>query len=193
LKRIFALYFDYKDNLEGLQITAGRQRRNPMVETKNLEEVASRLNKKSNDLNATLQKIQDKINSYNVGIEVWNDDPLVSQDIEMREKEDGTIISPFPDATCRAEETYLGYAKTSDGWSLVVQEREVYYGKSLYTGLTEVKGSYNIRNPQPLLEASRKIRIQALKQLQSLVNNLCQEAKESLESIEEAKKLAEEL
>ena len=73
-----------------------------MVCTKKLEEAAARLNKESESLNATLQKIQDRVNSLNIGLEVWADSALSSQDLEMREDERDKISYPFPDATSMA-------------------------------------------------------------------------------------------
>lgn len=164
-----------------------------MVDTKKLEEAATRLNTESDFLNATLQKIQDKVNSFNIGLEVWADTALSSQDEELREDEEGNFIAPFPDATSMVHKVYLGYAKTLEGWRLAIQEREVYYGPhALYNKLIEV-GSYNLASPQPLLKASREVRIAALKHLPSLIEGLRKTAEAAIQDIEKARQLADEL
>ena len=163
-----------------------------MVETKKLKEVAACLNKESDNLNITIQKIQDKINGYNIGLEVWGD-ILISQDVKMPEDINGNFISPFHGATSKANEVILGYANTQEGWGLAIQRREIYYRPDLDDGDMEYAGSYNLGKPQSLLKASREIRIKALKYLQDLVDIIQGKAEESLDSIEEAKKLADEL
>lgn len=168
-----------------------------MVDTKKLEELASRLNKASDEVNATLQKVQAKLNGMNIGIETWMlGVPLFSQDMELALDDDGNFITPFPGATTRADEVYLGYAKTSEGWGLAIQRKEVYYGTGTYIninrGLEEV-GSYNVGNPEPLLKASRDIRIEALGQLQRLIDLIVSTAEAAIVDIENARKLADEL
>ncbi|MBF0464075.1 MAG: hypothetical protein HQK94_03180, partial [Nitrospirae bacterium] len=89
-----------------------------MVDTEKLAEVANRINQKSDDLQTTLQKIQDKINGLNIGLEVWLSNPILS-------RETPSIVT---DRRCTLD-VYLGYAKTFSGWGLVSQEKV--YSQSL--------------------------------------------------------------
>ena len=163
-----------------------------MVDTKKLEEVASRLNKTSDDINKTLQKIQNKLNASNIGLEVWMGLYLTSNDKELSADANGEAITPFPSATTKALEVYLGYAKTKDGWGLAVQHREVYYGVGNYGDLDKV-GSYDLGDPESLLKASREIRIAALKHLQPLIDAIVDEAEAAVADIEKARQLADEM
>jgi hypothetical protein len=153
-----------------------------MVETNKLEEVASRLNKKSDSINVTIQKIQDKVNSYNLGLEVWRKHPFLSQDITVGDgAERGTVLEKF-----------LGYTKFSDKWSFAYREREAYYQR-MRADEWERIGDSTVGDPIPLLKASREIRIASLKDLQYLIDEMYNEAKKALEAIDKARKLADEL
>jgi len=158
-----------------------------MVDTKKLEEVATLLNKQSDSLNKTLQKIQDKLNSLNVGLEAWASGWLSNESLAMEEDSRGNIITPFPGATSRARVVFCGYARTGRGWGLAIRPAVVYYDAELcYLG--EHNG-----DPQPLLEAPRDIRIAALEHIPEVIGQLQEKAEQAIEAIEKAKVIADEL
>jgi hypothetical protein len=150
-----------------------------MVDTKKLEQAAARLNKQSDSLNETLQKIQDKVNSFNIGIEVWRKDDIHSEDVpsELGDK---------------MLEYHLGYAKFPEGWGFAIQLKEAQYRRD-ENGEWEFAGRHPLSKPTPLLKASREVRIAALQHLPSLIEGLQEKAEEAVSKIEKARQLADEL
>jgi len=143
-----------------------------LIETKKLEQLSARLNKESDSLTETLQNIQDKINSYNIGLEVWTSPLLCSYKDEY-----GPENATF--------DTYLGYAKLPNGWGLAIRVVHDKNGKT---------GPYDIDDcPEPLLNASRKIRMQALRLLTGLILEIQSKIEEVLSGITDAKKISEKL
>ena len=155
-----------------------------MVETKKLKEVAARLNKESDSLNTIIQKIQDKVNSYNIGLEVWQKNPFLSREITTG---DGSRQSTML-------EKFLGYRKFSEGWGFAYQEKGIYYERTEEHDYDWEKIGESIReHPVLLLKASREVRIAALECLQRLVDQIYDEVEAALDTIDKTKKLANEL
>ncbi len=125
-----------------------------------LKQKALQLNTESNSINTTISLVENEIVTANVGLEVFLDRGRA--DVLRVEGE---------------EEAHLGFAKLDSGWHLVVR-------------LTDDEGS-----PEDgptcvqLAQASREMRIAALKRLPDLIRLINDKIRESVEAILDAKKL----
>ena len=143
-----------------------------------LRPLAKRLSKASDDLNQALLTIQDKLNALGLGVEEWV--PIPTTRWWVKEAED------VHDQEWR--ETQLGYAKVGDGWVLMTrlahfQGRDP-EGNELVHTYTEAR---------PLLRADRDSRLQAVKEIPSLVRLLKDRAGDVIEAVQEAQRIAESL
>lgn len=154
---------------------------------KKLKIVVSRLNESSDTLTEALTQINDKLNTMNIGLTVWLDGgPSLST--RLIEKPKGTAGDVY---TVESKEI-LGYTKTKIGWGLAVKSIRVEHGY--------FEGDRNspFANPiegeiKPLLDSTRDLRIAAIELLPKIIGLLKDAAEETINSIEQAKKLAAEL
>lgn len=153
-----------------------------MVETKKLEKLSARLNQKSDSINETIQKIQDKVNSFNIGLETWLKYGFRSEELP------GLGDAQFS----TTHEIGLGYAKISDRWCFAVRKKEIFWVRT-ESGDWDRTGENLIEEPKALLTASREIRIAALGALQILIDDIQKKVEDALSEIENAKKLSDEL
>ncbi len=143
-----------------------------------LRPLAKRLSAASNDLNQALLTIQDKLNALGLGVEEWVPIPATRSWVKEAEDVRGQ----------EWRESQLGYSKVGDGWVLMTrlahfQGRDPEGNEFVYT-YSEVR---------PLLRADRDSRLQAAKEVPSLVRVLKNRAGEVIEAVQEAQKIAESL
>jgi hypothetical protein len=137
-------------------------------ELQELQTVAEALNAESSEINTTIAALNAKLAAMTIGQVVW--------------------LSPDED------HYQIGFAKVEEKWQLAVRwckeikwvpddDRDYNYGE-----YETVPGTgYNVT---PLLQASRELRIRALRYMPSLIDNLKYETKKSLDAARAAKKLA---
>jgi hypothetical protein len=126
-----------------------------------LEKTARALNEASGRVNTILAACENKIRSLNLGIEVWLEGTIdLSDDSEAE-----TMI---------VTSARLGFAKVDNMWCLA----------------TKIMPFADTTNrPLALLQAPRKVRMGALRQLPRLVGVLSERAQSKLAAIERAEKL----
>lgn len=142
-------------------------------ELKDLVPLAKTLNAESNEINNTISDLNSKLAALNLGIEVW--------------------LGPWED-----DPIQIGFAKIENmkgtSWELVTRQcgeirKELNaFGNYDYEPVYEELG-----DPEPLLKAPRKTRIEALGLVPSILNLLKKKAEENIETIRNAKKLVAEL
>jgi hypothetical protein len=152
-----------------------------MVDTNNLSELsglAQKLNSKSDDLNKSIQALNQQLAALNLGLEVWlSNFPL----------DDSGFYLEFPDWNYDRGErhrktTVLGYCKVIGEWQLAVREEECNYA--------DEEPVLESSDTQPLLQASREIRLRAASRFDILISRLKQKAVEMLGNVEKAATLA---
>lgn len=140
-----------------------------------LADVSLQLNSESNSINATIVALNNKLQTLNIGLEVWLDNPLIEA-LPGDERQDG--VGP-----------YLGYCSVEDQWQLAVRARPK-------PGAWEPVGSgvgwVGDLPRTPLTKASREVRLAALTQLPFLVTKIYQEAQRVLKAIQDARALCTE-
>jgi len=148
-----------------------------------LSELSRKLNKKSDTLSTTIISLNEKLANLNLGVETWltssaikRGDPYYDRDKDP----DGN----FP----LHNETWLGYCRFDElGWALAV--------KHVALQVTNNLGQEDVAEAEvkPLLDASREIRLKAMKLVPALLDSVKRKAEELLESIEKAEKAAQVL
>jgi hypothetical protein len=143
-----------------------------------LMKVASYFNEESDSLNTTLRKIQNEINSFDIGLEVWLDTMEIVESRKTDDKSD----------TATQIEYRLGYAKTHEGWCLAI--RKVKFLVHWDTCANAEYSELELTRPEPLLKQSRHIRIQTLSLLPNLIAEIKKKAESAIEDIKRTKRLA---
>ena len=136
-----------------------------------LQNSANQLNAETGSVNSMIECIEDRLRGMNLGLECW-----LTGDYEALESK-----NPSADSLVQIE---LGFAKVAGEWCLSI--REAKYQKDRQSG-----GWYQVGDAEPgkLKDASRDIRIGALKRLSSLLDALKKRADEDTASIRGAKKV----
>ncbi|SRR6266851_4467662 len=145
---------------------------------KDLAAVATQLNEESDDLNEVLDAWDEKLRSLNIGLERW---VAISSEDQSVTVEDGSDTKDVPGSV----EQQLGWAKydIGGGWRLVT--REATYRGDADSGWQKIEQSLS----QPIGEASREVRIEALEVLPRLLQELKESAEKAVAKIARAKKL----
>jgi hypothetical protein len=147
-----------------------------------LSNAASRLNAESDAINQLIEQLQEKLRALSIGLEAWI----------LLQTEPGSIAPgpragvPSPPATVRVE-TSLGYARSTDGWGLYVK-RIAYRAKPASPFLAEEPEPVTVNKWLKLSDASRTIRIDALRAFPKLLEKLKAAAESAVDAIEQAKK-----
>lgn len=156
-----------------------------MVDTINeLSGLSRKLNEKSDTLNATITKVEEKLNALNLGVEAWLDIALESGTPYYGEDDEA---QRYP----RKDVTVPGYAKISDEWCLAFRE-ETWHQVEDNFGRTVWETQWAV-DPRPLLSAPRNIRAKALSHVSDLLNVIKHNAEQLLKGIEAGEKAAEKL
>jgi hypothetical protein len=139
-------------------------------ELQQLQPIAEALNAESNDINNTIAALNAKLSALNIGIEVW--------------------LGPWKDNPIQ-----IGFGKYQESsWQLLTREcGEVRYERDNWGNESWVAVPERLGIDQPLLQASRIIRIEALRLLPEIIDDLKVKAERSLETIRAAKRITEEL
>jgi hypothetical protein len=136
------------------------------TEMQELASVADKLNQESNEINTTIGALNAKLAALNLGLEEW--------------------LEPDED------HWQLGYGKVQDQWQLAVRYcAEIRIQISLYGGreyLEPVPGTE--LTVTPLLQATRELRIRALRYWPDLKSYLKDAAEARLKTIRDAKQKA---
>ena len=145
------------------------------IDFSNLEKYSKTINEGSDRVSQSLLEVQDKLDSLNLGVEVWLDwapDEYVNE----RPAEEGW-----------SEITLLGYGKEVDGkWSLLLRESRI-------RGTSEADWKEDVQNTTFLLNASRNLRIKALDLIPKLIRRIESEAKDLVDTVSKAKTSADKL
>ena len=156
-----------------------------MVKLFELSPVAKTLNSKSNKINTVIEKINGKLLSLNLGIEVW---------IELTDT--GLSFDPGdnnnPASKYRLRDL-LGYVQCGKDWTWQLAVRQE---KTLYVYDQDEKQEEEMCEPgatMPLLTASREIRIAAMQNIEGLLTKLKQRGDHIIKTIDEAEAVAESL
>ena len=155
-----------------------------MIDTSNqlaeLSNLAQTLNKETDTYREALTQLESKLKKMNLGIETW-----VTLD------ETGMSGTPMRGTSMM---TMLGFAKTfPDGWGIAVKEVRVERG--FYEGDESCpwENHYEEDQPKLLLKSSRELRILASKRIEYLLNEMRDQAKAAIKSLQEARKVAEQV
>ena len=163
-----------------------------MVDTiKELSDLSSKINQKSDQLNSIISKVNRKLSTFNLGLEVWLGAPLSSGPWRPIETSTGNTAWTH-------EVTQLGYCRVEDEWQVAIRHANpVHEEKDDYdsdeAGEDGLDEGLNAGPPHPLLKAARDTRIRAMSLLPRLLEELKAHTQETLGAIDKAEKLAESL
>jgi len=157
---------------------------------KELKSISEALNGSSDSLTSTISQINEEINKLNLGIEVW----LWGSPLQQGKRSVVSSSHPTPNvSSLQSGALILGYARTSEGWGLAVQEVDLeegfYEGDSDYpfTNVLE-KGK-----PMPLLRTTRTVRYAAVRLIPLLLQSLKDKGNNLLKDITVAKELVKNI
>jgi hypothetical protein len=144
-----------------------------------LSQAAEILNRESDAVNELIRRFEERLRLLNLGLEVWCSEPLATEPTDLANDEEvsepGTI------------DTELGWAKNYREWELSLRERAYRRSSESRSGWEPVRTDHQY----PLREASRQLRIAALKHFPELLQGLTHEAQQAVKAIEDAKRFAE--
>lgn len=140
-----------------------------------LSQNASALNSFSDNCNQKLKSVQDRLVSLNIGLEYWLKKPLVTSDQQgdIGVNDNSTVI-----------EKRLGFSRINGNWMLAVKTVRCVSGFYLGQEDCHFTNEYVDYSPEPLLDASREIRLNAVKELPTFLseyNELVSEFNSALE------------
>jgi hypothetical protein len=156
-----------------------------MANLKDLKPLAKKLNAKTDDLNASLRTIEEKLNEMGLGIETRLPLALVVGPKTFRPDD---AEGPHAHAEYVYNSTHLGYGRHGERWALLVHE-------ILNLGVRDESNNVEDQeqedeHPKPLLQASRAIRIKAVEHIEPLIEHIKAQASDSIEKIEKARRIA---
>lgn len=142
------------------------------IDFSRLQDLSTVLNSKSDVLNEAIKAFEAKLASLRLGVSAWVNPPLISEVTDENGINEDTTT------------TRLGYSKATGTWCLTIEE-----DSERYSGTPGAPWpSY-----APLSQASRDIRLKAIKQLPLLVKALEKKADEALHEVSQAEKLLRDL
>ena len=155
-----------------------------MANLSELSPVAKTLNQKSNQVNAVISKINAKLSTLNLGIEVWLE--LNDTGLSL------TCADQNSPATKYRRRDLLGYAQCGKDWTwqLAVRQEKTTYE---YQEKGQEEAVCELGYTTPLLSASRELRIEAIQNIDALLTMLKQHADHIIKSINEAEAAADRL
>jgi hypothetical protein len=153
-----------------------------VVNLSELSPVANTLNQKSNQINAVISKINAKLLTLNLGIEVW---------IEMNDTGLNLGSDENDQAVKYRSRDLLGYTQCGKDWKwqLAVRHEQTTYVYNQEREEETVCAPYIT----PLLSASRALRIEAMQNMDALLTMLKQHADHIIKTINEAEAAADRL
>lgn len=140
-----------------------------------LEAKAARLNEASDNANKVLSGIEKRLIDMNIGIEVWDSEPL---DIAIPEGDLG------PNKTSSQIVQVLGFARAEGKWCLAVKPIRLVDGFFQGDMDSPFQNRYGAGPPTPLLQAARALRIAALRKMPKFIAALDEHVAETVNEIE---------
>ena len=141
------------------------------IDFSRLQDISNSLNSKSDTINAAIKAFEEKLASLRLGVSVWVLTPLETRLIAPGTVEEDNL------------KTYLGYTKATSTWCLTLSEDSECWGND----------EENPPHYTPLSQASRELRIKAIKQLPLLVKALEKKADEALKEVDQAEQFLRDL
>jgi hypothetical protein len=145
-----------------------------------LEDSATKLNAASDSVNDILKSVESRLVAMNLGLETWSSRPIASED-EIKVFQGGDGEERTYTVT---HDTELGFAKAFGEWCLAIRT-ELGEPDPHSSDLAWAHES----GPERLADASRQLRIDALRHLPELLKTVNEKARTALAAIDEAKKL----
>ena len=142
------------------------------IDFSRLQDLSTVLNSKSDVLNEAIKAFEARLASLRLGVSAWVDPPLISEVTDESSISEDTIT------------TKLGYSKATGTWCLTIEEDSARHGGAPGAPWP----SYS-----PLSQASRDLRLKAIKQLPLLVKALEKRAAEALHEVSQAERLLRDL
>jgi hypothetical protein len=139
--------------------------------------IARRLNTASDDLNAALKRIEDRLNELGIGIDRFVPIPDTREVVS-----DGTAHEPE-----EWSEYQVGYDRVGDGWALLTRRAHFQDDPTL---TASPEDCWRFDEVKPLLRSSRELRIRAVAAIPKLLEELKAEAEGVLRVVESARRLA---
>lgn len=117
---------------------------------------AAILNTYSDSCNNKLKDVQERLVSLNIGLEYWLKEPLSSSDQQgdIGANDNSTVIIKR-----------LGFTRLNGNWVLAIKTIRCVSGFYMGEQDCPYTNEYVDRDPEPLLDASRELRLNALKSL----------------------------
>lgn len=153
-----------------------------MANLSELSSLSKTLNEESNRVNALLLDIEKKLIEMNLGVEAW----ATIKEQPYTEGEPGC-----DDYTHWSADTQIGFSDWHGEWKLTV--RTVHFEEIQDNYGSKEWRERNEGRRQPLLQASRDIRLKAMASLEALFDELVAEAKRVLSGIEKGKQAYKKL
>jgi hypothetical protein len=134
------------------------------IDFSRLQNLSESLNKESDSLNEAIKAFEAKLASFRLGVTAWVDPPL-EKEVDEKHGVEST--------------TSLGYSKATGNWCLTVA-----YGNDIDPESTQFS---------PLGQASRDVRMKAVRQLPKLLKAIESAAAEAVKEVEEARKVMRDI
>jgi hypothetical protein len=141
------------------------------IDFSRLQDVSNVLNSKSDTINEAIKAFEAKLASLRLGVSAWVLTPLMTQLVAPGTQNEDNL------------RTNLGYSKATGAWCLTIMEDSERWG-----GSEEAPPDFT-----PLSQASRELRVKAIKQLPLLVKALEEKADEALKEVGQAEQLLRDL
>lgn len=139
-----------------------------------LETLATRLNNETDQVNALIARVEDRLTKLSLGVSIWLE--LEGWPVLL------DAVSSEP--VCGEQ---LGYSKVGDRWRIAVRTVFVHHRSVEGDDFLELR---NVSEPRPLLESSRVTRVEACAHLTLLVDELAKKVEGFLNALEIAKTAA---
>ena len=139
-------------------------------EIQKLVPLAQTLNRESDDINATITALNQKISALKLGIETW--------------------VGPFAED---ADKIQIGFAKIETGWELCTRECWLKDDNPDDDFDEEDETLYRFGAANPLLRATRNQRIDGLEVVPRILDEMHKKAEKNIETIRRAKKMVADL
>jgi hypothetical protein len=150
-----------------------------------IRKLASALNKETDELNATIERLEQQLADAKIGVAVW-----LNVVLEADERLDDPEIVNGREVQMKFCTGWdLGYCKIGDSWRIATKQSQA-------TGVADAARTelpwLDTTSPMPLVSAPRVVRVAAADHLESLLSALSHRMQRFVESIQRAKKLAGE-
>ena len=152
-----------------------------------LAPLSRQLNAATDELNLALQAIQEKVNAFSLGVEVWlDDDPShdLSRHVTNTWSElDGQVVREWSDGEAEFVDEWrtiqvqqLGYGRLGDGWMLLVRLRRGPERKGPSGWQAPDQAQWSDAERKPLLRTARNVRVKAVDLIPALIGALRRQA-----------------